>query len=63
MMVVLAPAVGAAPFPLLKEGVFGAMERNSTYPVAVAPVLGKLAALHDKLILVVEEAVAVSDVA
>ncbi len=43
-MVVFVPAVGAAPFPLLKLGVLGEVARNNTYPLVVAPLAGKEAA-------------------
>ena len=45
-MVVFVPAAGTAPFPLLKLGVLGEVARNSTYPLAVAPLAGKEAAVQ-----------------
>ena len=58
-IVVFAPAVGAAPLLLPKEGVLGEVARNNTYPVVVAPDTGKVAALQLKLMLLDEDAVAV----
>ena len=59
-IVVLAPAVGAAPLLLPSEGLLGEVARNSTYPVVVAPETGKVAALQFKLMFEDDDAVAVS---
>ena len=55
-IVVLAPAVGAAPLLLPSEGVFGDVARNNTYPVTVAPEPGKVAAVQVKSILLADVA-------
>ncbi len=57
-IVVLAPALGAAPFEFPKVGEFGEVARNKTYPFAVAPVPGKVALVQDKSIFVEEVALA-----
>ena len=49
-IVVPADAVGAAPFPLDKEGV-PKVERNNIYPIVVAPLLGKVAPVQFKTAL------------
>ena len=60
---VLAPAVGAAPLLLPKEGVFGEVARKRIYPDALAPETGKVAAVQLRLMLDDEDAIAESPVA
>ena len=60
-MVVLVPAVGAAPLLLPSEGVLGDVARSNTYPVAVAPDDGNVAADQLRLILLADDALAVNE--
>ena len=59
-IVVFAPAVGAAPLLLPREGVFGDVARNNTYPVTVAPEPGKVAVVQVKSMLLADVADAVN---
>lgn len=62
-IVVPAAAVGAEPLLLDKAGTAGYNALNNTYPLTVAPVEGKLAAVQDKLISSPEKAVADKELA
>ncbi len=57
-IVVLEPAVGEAPFEFPKVGVFVEVALNSTYPDALDPVEGNVAAVQLKSILLGELAFA-----
>jgi hypothetical protein len=50
-IVVFAPAEGATPLPFASDGVLGEVALNNTYPVAVAPETGNVAAVQLKSIL------------
>ena len=60
-IVVLASTVGAAPFAPVNTGEFGLVALNSKYCFAVAPELGKVAALQATSTCVLETPVAVND--